>query len=144
MTQKPHFLSLFVSALALSSCMTVPNTTTCTAAGTMSAGLICAETLTDKTRELTFEEMIDMLEPQDARECVPLEGLSVCASSPDPASASVKLPARGGAIVQSAEDWNKNKTALEEACRLLGGQCSYEVQKAIGRMEAAAQAKESK
>lgn len=95
--QKLLLASLFV--LVLSGCVTVPNTTACTVAGTMSAGAICAETLTDKTSDLTLAQLIEMLE--------------------------------AGAIIQSADDWGKNKTALETACRELGSRCSYEVKKAI-------------
>jgi hypothetical protein len=108
-------LSSFV--LALSACVTVPNTTVCTVSGVMADGAICAETLTDKTSELTLTEWIDFLEPQPER--------------PDPVHPGETLPARAGAMCQSSEDWNKMKTALEQACRELGNRCSYQIKTAI-------------
>lgn len=86
----------------------------------MSAGAICAETQTSRTFDLTLDQLIEMLEPQGERD--------------DPAHPGQKLPARAGAIIQSAEDYNKNKTALESACRELGSHCSYEIRQAIASM----------
>lgn len=109
-------------SLLISGCVTVvPNTRACTAAGPLSAGMICAETLSDKTSELTFDEAIEFLEAQPER--------------PDPNEPGATLPARAGAICQSADDWNKQKTALEQACRRLGRKCSYEVRSALARMK---------
>jgi hypothetical protein len=50
---------------------------------------------------MTFEEFIEWLEPSDQ------EG-------------------DGGAVCQTTRDWNALKTALEQACRLLGARCSKE------------------
>ncbi len=102
--------SFVFMALSFSGCVTVPNTRACSVAGQLSAGMICGETLTDKTSELTLEETLEFL-------------------SPRPGSPGV--PARAGAICQSAEDWNKQKSALEAACRALGRRCSYEIKQAI-------------
>ncbi len=108
-------LSLF--AFAASSCVgtkiVVPNTEACTVAGTVGAGAICAETLSDKTRDMTMDEFFDFLEPR-------LE--------------TPELPARAGAICQSTDDWNSQKTALEQACRALKKNCSYELKQLIRRM----------
>lgn len=41
---------------------------------------------------------------------------------------------RGGALCQSSEDWNKQKTALEEACRELGPRCRYEIRQVLESM----------
>lgn len=108
--QKKLFLSLFLTALLLSSCghIQVPNTEFCTVAGTVSAGAICAETITHKTRDMTFDEFLIFLEPTDQR---------------------------GGALCQSADDYNELKTTLEQACRLLGTRCSYEMKRTIQGME---------
>ncbi len=103
--------------LAASGCVTVSNTRVCSVAGQAQYGAICAETLTSKTYDLTFDQLIDMLEAQPER--------------PDPDHPGQVLPAHGAAIIQSSEDWGKNKTALEEACRELGARCSYEVKQAI-------------
>ena len=99
----------------------IPNTEACTAAGILSAGAICAETLTNKARDLTFDEYLDFLEPQVKR--------------PDPAHPGEFLPARGGAICQSVDDWNAQKTALELACRVLGKNCTYQMHQILDSME---------
>ncbi len=117
MRRKALFLSLFVFMAFESACVTVPNVGACSVAGTLSAGAICAETLTDKKWEMTLDEFLDFLEPQPERQ--------------DPADVSKILPARAGAICQSADDWNAMKTALEQACRELGSRCSYQVKQAI-------------
>lgn len=111
--RKSLYLSTFVLALSLSSCVTLPNTEVCTVAGLFTAGAICAETLTPKTRDMPFEMLIEYLEPQTER--------------PDPEHPGQTLPARGGAICQTAEDYGKIKTVLEQACRELGSKCSYEL-----------------
>lgn len=73
----------------------------------MTGGADCAYTLDDRTEELTLDEWIAFLEPKQATETA---------------------PARGAAICQSAEDWNKLKTALEQACEKMGRWCTREVQ----------------
>lgn len=47
----------------------------------------------------------------------------------------------GGAICMSAEDRKKEKTAAEQACVLLGSRCTFEMKKAISRMDARAKKK---
>ena len=99
------FLSSFV--LVLASCsITIPNTRVGATSGMMTAGADCAWTLSDETSELNLDEWIAFLEPQEG---------------------SGAVPARGAAICQSAEDWNRQKTALEQACRKLGRWCTMEV-----------------
>lgn len=118
------FLILFVST-ALSGCVTgsiiIPNTTACTVAGVFSAGGFCAETLTNKVRDLSMNEYLDFLEAQSER--------------PDPDHEGQILPARAGAICQSTDDWNAQKTALEMACRVLGKHCTYELRQTIQVMQ---------
>lgn len=75
--------------------------------------------------------MVDFLEAQPARTCVPVPGLPVCADKQEGAQAA--LPARGAAIVMSSDDWGAMKTELETACRQLGKQCSYAVRRALQR-----------
>jgi hypothetical protein len=86
----------------------------------MSAGAICAETLTGNTRSMSLDEYIDFLEPQLERQ--------------DPKNPGKKLPARAGAMCQSSDDWNAQKTALEQACRKLGKSCTYEARKALQKL----------
>lgn len=117
--RKLSWLVTFAS-MALSACVSVPNTRTCTAAGSVAQGAICAETLTGRTSEMDLDEFLDFLEPQEER--------------PDPARPGQRLPARAGALCQSSEDWNKMKTALEQACRELGRRCSYEVEQQLKRL----------
>ncbi len=99
----------------------VPNTEACTTAGTLAAGAFCAETLTGKTRDMTTDQFFDYLEPQAAR--------------PDPENPGHDLPARGGAVCQTVDDWNAQKTALEQACRILGKNCTYELRLVIKAMQ---------
>lgn len=106
-------LSLFLFTLS-SGCVTIPNTRPCTVAGLLSAGAICAETLTGKTSEITFDEVIDMITPRPASEGV---------------------PARAGAILLTTDDYNRMKTALDQACRELGTRCKREVKDTIEAMD---------
>jgi len=62
---------------------------------------------------MNLDEFIDFLEPQEER--------------PDPKNPGKTLPARGAALCQSASDWNKMKTDLETACKMLGNRCTYEI-----------------
>jgi len=72
----------------------------------MAAGANCAHTLSDETREMTLPELIEWLEPNKDK---------------------------GPAICQSAEDFNKNKTSLEQACKMLGAGCRYQTMKGAFR-----------
>jgi hypothetical protein len=113
---------LFVSAsLALSGCATtVPNTRVCAVAGVLTAGADCAHTLSDETESLTLEQFIDFLEPAPER--------------PDPAHPGQVLPARGPAMCQSADDWGKAKTALEQLCEKAGSRCTYEMKQKLAEV----------
>lgn len=109
-TQKAY-LGLFVFLCSTSCGINVYNTRQCSVAGYISNGMDCAYTLSDKTEQMNFHDSLIFLEPQVER--------------PDPNDPSKTLPARGGAICQSSEDWGKNKTSLEQACKKLSG-CNYE------------------
>lgn len=113
---------LSILALSLSACVTVPNTKACAVKGILSAGAICAETLTGLTSEMTFDEFLTFLEAQP--------------DTSDPNHLGEIRPGHAAAIVQSADDWNKQKTALEQACRELGNSCSYQIKEALARMQA--------
>ena len=75
--------------------------------GKLSAGADCANTLKPGGRSMTLTEFIEFLEPSPA---------------------IGDKPEKGPAICQSSDDWNKLKTALEQACALLKDQCTYEMQ----------------
>jgi len=133
--QKLICLSLAVIINSGCASVTLPNTRYCTAAGLLRAGANCGETLTNWTGELTRREYTDFLQPQFARECAPVPGTTVCADNPPAGSPLVKFPERGGAVCESAEDWNKKKTALEQACRILGKRCPAEIKVAVRNMK---------
>jgi len=99
MRKKKNYLSLL--GLITSACATIPNTRVCTVAGSISAGMNCAYTLSKKTEEMTVDETFYFLEPRDS-------------------------PARSGAICMSAFDYAKFKNALEQSCHLLGSRCQKE------------------
>ena len=86
------------------------------------AGMNCADTLTPNTREMTLEETIKFLEPQE-----PI--LSE--------SGEVIIPGRSGAICQSSEHYNEIKTDLEVACKKLGKRCTYEMKENIESFKSA-------
>ncbi len=88
-------------------------------AGVMAAGADCNHTLQEKPRSMNLDEFIEFLEPQ--------------AKVIDPNTGQVIKPARGPALCQSSDDWNKMKTALEQACKKLGPWCSYEIKTYIQR-----------
>lgn len=106
-------LWLFLLLSVLSSCsVTVPNIMLCTTAGVLSAGGDCSKTLSDEPATLDLDQWIAFLEPQ-SEQVLP---------------GDVKVPARGGALCMSSDDFSKLKTAMEQACHKLGRWCSYEVQ----------------
>lgn len=120
---KKILLSSFI-LMALSACdnVEVPDTTVCFVKGAMIAGAGCETTISNQSSDMTLEQFIDFLEPQPER--------------PDPEHPGALLPARAGALCQSTDDWNANKTALEQACRILGRRCTYEIKKTIETMQA--------
>lgn len=107
MWTKMHLLILLAlgTSLSLSGCkVEIEDTEECAVAGTMSAGMNCAWRISGQTREMTFEQMIEFLEPTDTR---------------------------AGAICRSAEHARKQQTALKQACRKLGKACTLEMRKLI-------------
>lgn len=90
----------------------MPNTEVCSVAGLLAAGMDCAETLTHKTRSMNLDETIEFLEPQTGPK------------------------AKGAALCQSADDWSKQKIALEQACELLGSKCTYDMKSALTKASA--------
>lgn len=115
------FGSLCLSLAALSACVSVPDTSACAVNGALSNGGTCVTTLSGVTRELSFQGMLDLL-----------DAMPVAYTDPD---TGMPVAAHGAAIIQSAADWNAQKTALEEACRELGNRCSYAVTQALDSME---------
>lgn len=77
--------------------------------------------------------MLDFMDAEPARTCVPVPNFQVCADD-QTTGTPVALPARGAAIMMSAADWGAMKTALEVACRELGNSCSYAIKKQISAL----------
>lgn len=117
-----RLLLLFAITLLSSACVSIPNVKECTAKGRLRFGALCGESNTGVKSKMTAEEYVEFLEPEDERD--------------DPEHPGQKLPKRAGAVCISAEDHNKRKTALEQACRLLGSRCSFELKQAIQGMKA--------
>lgn len=118
-------LSLSLTALSFVGCVTgsvtVPSTVSCTQAGVWEAGAFCAESITGSKSSMTVDEYLDFL--------------SVAPERKDPNDPTKTIPGRPGAVCQSADDWGKQKTALEQACRILGKRCPYEMKATIKTME---------
>lgn len=111
--------------LTASSCVTIQNGNTCTVAGKLSAGGICSHITDSLTSDLSFNEMIDMIEAQPARKCVPVPGFNICADD-QTKGIPLDLPLRGGAIIMPASDATLLLTELQISCRMLGKRCSYQ------------------
>lgn len=113
-----------ITALSFAGCVTgsvqLPNSTACSLAGVWDAGAFCAETITGIKSTMTLDEYLDFLSPQE--------------SKPDPMDPTKTIPARAGAVCQSTFDWGRQKTALEQACRILGRRCPYELHQTIKTM----------
>ncbi len=112
MKRQKHFLFLTLLVSALSSCVVIPVRTAYTVAGEMDNGALCAKSNGQPCPDLSFDEFLDFLEPAEATETA---------------------PARAGAVCVSFEDDQKQKTALEQACRSLGNRCSFETKQMIKR-----------
>jgi hypothetical protein len=107
---KTLWISSFLILAGSCAHVQVPNVEKCGVLSHLEAGASCAETLTDKRRRMTYQEFRDWLEPgQD----------------------------KGPALCQSSVDESKTKTALEQACRMLGNRCTYEMQAALGKYKRA-------
>lgn len=101
--QKLGLLLLLSLSVSCSSVL-IKNTELCAVAGDLSAGAICANTLKPDTRDMTLDEFIVFLSPNEKK---------------------------GAAICTSSHDFNEMKTSLEVACRLLESKCSYELKQTI-------------
>ncbi len=115
--------SSFGFVLLLSSaCSTIsiPDSRVCAVSGVFAAGADCATILSGQVSQMTVSEFLDFLEPLPEH--------------PDPNDPTKMIPARGAAICQSAEDWNLQKTALEQACAKLGTTCDETIKKNIAWM----------
>lgn len=82
----------------------IKDTKHCAVAGVVSAGADCVTLISGTQSSLTFDELIDMLEPNEQR---------------------------GGAIITPVDDFVELKKELEVACILLKDRCSKEVKKKI-------------
>jgi len=88
MTSKLLWLFIIFSTVSCGS-LKVHDTEVCSVAGVLSAGVSCTRAVTGVKTEKTFEELIDMLEPNEER---------------------------GGAVIIPLNDFVDLKTTLEQAC----------------------------
>lgn len=139
MTSRIGFTSALLLASLLSGCqsVTIKNTEPCAVAAVLEAGGFCAGTLTGVTRDLDPGQMLDLIEARDER---PDPRPSY---TPDPSPTHTCggvltdrpcLPAKAAGVIQTAEDFGTTKETLEEACRLLGSHCTYELKQTIVSM----------
>lgn len=112
--RKLWLILLVLSALTSCKGVEIPNIAVCTVAGRLRAGALCAESLSYKTYNLSYEGYLRMLEP---------------------AAATKSTPARAGAMCMTAMDFGKMKTALQQACVALKKRCTYELQAALQRVD---------
>lgn len=101
-----------MSLVLVSSCgsIKIENAEVCSVKSFLQDGMFCAETLTQNKRELTFDEMVEFLEPnQDTM--------------------------KGAALCMSLFQWNQMKTSLEQACELLDDRCTYNMKEHIQGLE---------
>ncbi len=97
----------------------IPDTRVCVVSGTLLNGADCAWTLSNQKESLNFDQFLDFLEASPEHT--------------DPLDPTRTIPAKGGALCVSADDWSRQKTALEQLCRKFKG-CSFEVRKALTNM----------
>lgn len=126
------YLSLF--SLIGSGCITIQDGHVCAVAGDLSYGANCAHLTSSETNILTLDETLDLLNPQEARKCVPVPGYNVCQDD-QTVGEKKDLPARGGAVMIPADDFSLIDTELREACRELGSRCSYATQEVLKKLE---------
>lgn len=107
---KSFLLLLSITTVVSCAHVKVPDTQACVVKGVMKAGAFCDWTLSSKPEDLTLDEWIAFLEP-------------------DPETG------KGAAVCEPSEHWNKKKTALEQACALLGDRCSYEIRRTLDRYD---------
>ncbi len=95
-------LILFSLLLLISGCgsVTLPDTEVCAIQGHLPQGMFCSTTVSRRERNLDFDQTIDFLHASETH---------------------------GAALCQSSKDWTKIKTALEQACVLLGKRCKKKV-----------------
>lgn len=123
MVRKRLFLILLAWAGSSCGSVQISEGVTCSVAGKLSAGGICSHLISPATHDLTLYEMIDFLEAQPERECIPVPGFEICQKNPTSGTLQ-KLPARGAAIIMPAKDWGELKQELELACRYMGQHCT--------------------
>jgi hypothetical protein len=85
----------------------IKDTTHCAVAGVVDAGADCVTLISGQLTTLNFEELIDLLQPNDKR---------------------------GGAIITPIDDFIEIKKELETACILLDNRCTKEIKKNLKLM----------
>ena len=112
------FLSLSTLAQLLSGCdsVEIKDREACYVNGRVSLGATCASTVGDRyVRQVPYADTLKMLEAR------PAEGGN---------------PAHAPAVFQTADDYGEETIELETACRILGDNCTYELQTSIDNRKA--------
>lgn len=128
-------LTLPLGSLSCTS-LEIQDANTCAPAGKLSQGGLCTHLTNNKTSLLTFNELIDFIEAQPERTCVPVPGFPVCADDQSQ-GVPVKMPARGAAFILSASDFGQIALELQEGCRMLGKRCSFQMQLLVEKLNQA-------
>lgn len=104
---KKNFLKvLSISLLSGCSTLKVEDVKVCSVSGIIDAGAHCVTSLSGRISRMTIDQYIEFLEPSEKEN-------------------------RGGALCMSSKDWASIKTSLEQACKLLEGRCTKEIQQSI-------------
>ena len=115
--QKNWLLSLLLSTLVLSGCVTIQNTTPCHIVGRLTDGCDCAGSLNGHVYHLSMDQCLQVLEAQNSPY-----------PDPDPnSSPGAMIQPHGSAIIESSSDYTLDKTARDTLCREAGNNCKYQV-----------------
>lgn len=110
MKLKKHLKISFILTLLLSGCagMTVPDIEVCGVTGELQNGMMCATSLSNKEKDLNFDQTLDFLQPSEEH---------------------------GAALCMSSIHWTEIKNAIETACMLLGKKrCKKKAQEKIAEI----------
>lgn len=118
-------LSSVVLILSACACVTISDTTTCTASGLVINGGLCSHQIAPWTFKLSPTELIDMLNAQPAdRQCCPVPGFPFVCADVQTDCTPITVAARGAAVIMVPNDWGSMKTNEEVLCRDAGSGCT--------------------
>lgn len=106
-----NLVVIFLISATLLSCahVQIPDTKHCTVRGRLAHGANCSTTISNKQEKMDLNAFVKFLEPDEES-------------------------GKGGAICTPSEDYRKAKTAIEQACAMLGKKCSLEVIEVLDRI----------